>query len=112
MGKVKASLLSREQIIELLRKHLPEWRSKYGLQRIALFGSFARGTATQGSDVDLLVEFCKPVGLEFIDVLNEVERLLGRKVDLITVETLRRGRENPRKRHIAESIERDMIYVE
>jgi len=74
MGKVKTSLLSREQIIELLRKHLPEWRSKYGLQRIAIFGSFARGTATQGSDVDLLVEFSRPVGLEFIDVWNEVER--------------------------------------
>ena len=112
MDKAKSSVLSREQIIELLRKHLPEWRSKYAVQRIALFGSFARGTATQGSDVDLLVEFSRPVGLEFIGVLIEMEHLLGRKVDVVTRETLRRGQENPRKRHIAESIERDMIYVE
>ena len=57
---------------------------KYAIQRASLFGSFADGTARQDSDIDLLVELSKPIGLlEFIHIKHELEDLLGRKVDLL-----------------------------
>ena len=54
--------------------------------RAYLFGSFGRGEATQESDIDLLVDldYSQPVGLEFIQMKLDLERLLTRKVDLVS----------------------------
>ncbi len=52
------------------------------------------------------------MGLRFVELAEELERLLGRRIDLATVETYRRSWQDPRRRHIAESIERDLLYVE
>jgi len=51
-----------------------------------LFGSFARGEETPLSDVDILVvlDRTKPVGLKFFGMWNDLEKLLDRKVDLVT----------------------------
>ena len=51
-----------------------------------LFGSFARGEETPLSDVDILVllDHSQPVGLKFFGIWNDLERLLDRKVDLVT----------------------------
>ncbi len=54
----------------------------------AVFGSFARGEANETSDIDLLVRFSKPKGIEFIGVGLELEDILGRRVDLITEKSL------------------------
>lgn len=51
---------------------------------MALFGSYADGTATEDSDVDIMVEFNRPVGFEFIDLSIELENLLQKPVDLVT----------------------------
>ena len=55
-----------------------------------LFGSFSRGEETQDSDVDILVALdkSKPIGLKFFGMLNDLEELLGRKVDLVSEGTL------------------------
>ncbi len=50
----------------------------------ALFGSFARGDARDGSDVDLLVRFSKPIGWRFYGIAEDLQDSLGRKVDLAT----------------------------
>ena len=56
---------------------------------LALFGSFARGTATPQSDVDLAVQFAHPVDLlTFVGIQLEMEQLLGRKVDLIPLDNV------------------------
>jgi predicted nucleotidyltransferase len=56
-----------------------------GVASLALFGSTARGESGPGSDIDLLVEFSKPVGLfRFMEVKEFLERVLGRRVDLVT----------------------------
>jgi len=104
--------MTREQIVRVLREHLPELRTRYGVRRLALFGSFARGSPSEQSDVDILVELEAPLGLRFVELAEELERLLGRRVDLATVETFRRRWQDPRRRHIAESVERDLLYVE
>lgn len=57
---------------------------KYPIKSLALFGSYSRGDFTDDSDVDLLVEFSEPVGIEFIDLANDLEQILNKKVDLIS----------------------------
>jgi len=58
--------------------------SKYPLKNMAIFGSVSRGDNGPESDVDIMVEFSKPVGMEFLDLAFELEDLLGCKVDLVT----------------------------
>lgn len=71
--------IDRSQLAELCRRH--------GIARLSLFGSAARGQLGPDSDVDVLVEFLpgQRVGLRFITVQDELQRLLGRKVDLNTL---------------------------
>jgi predicted nucleotidyltransferase len=77
MGSVLEDL-DRDRLAELCRRH--------DIARLALFGSAARGQLGPESDIDLLVEFVpgRRVGLRFITVQEELEALLGRKVDLNT----------------------------
>lgn len=62
---------------------------KYSLETLAIFGSYGRGQQTEESDIDILVEFQKPIGIEFIDLANELEKLLRIKVDLISKKGVR-----------------------
>jgi hypothetical protein len=64
-------------------------RQRFGVKAVGLFGSFARGEPGVRSDVDILVEFSRPVGWEFVDVREYLEARLGRKVDLVTKRALK-----------------------
>jgi predicted nucleotidyltransferase len=69
--------------------------TRLGVRSLALFGSLARGEAGAESDIDLLVEFSLPVGLfAFLEVQFYLEKLLGRKVDLVTPDALRQSMKN------------------
>ena len=103
--------LNREQVLERLRQQLPHLRDKYGVERVAVYGSFAQGRPRQRSDVDIVVHLGRPLGLEFVALAYYLEDLLGRKVDLATFETLQRGMQNPRYRHIAENVQRSLVYA-
>jgi predicted nucleotidyltransferase len=75
-----------------------------GVKSLALFGSTSRNEATPQSDVDLLVEFTKPVGLfELLHVQNHLEVFLGCRVDLGTPDSLRPG--------LRETVLKEAIYV-
>ena len=79
----------RDEIIATLRQHMPEIR-RYGVSRLAVFGSLSRGEERPDSDVDILVEFSVPVGLfEFVRTQRYLEQLLGRAVDLATPDAIR-----------------------
>jgi len=103
--------LDREEVLQVLRKELPSLREKYGVERIAIYGSFAEGDQTKRSDVDILVQLVNPLGLKFVELAYHLEKVLGRKVDLATFETLHRSLENPRYKHIALDIQRTLSYV-
>jgi len=80
--------------------------------RLALYGSFAQGMADEGSDVDLLVELSRPLGLEVVALAHYLERKLGRKVDLATFETFQRSLTSPRYRDIAVNIQESMADIQ
>ena len=66
-------------------------RQKYGVKRIGIFGSFARGEEKEGSDIDILIEFEKgrKTFNNYMDLKFFLVDLFHRKVDLVTVEALR-----------------------
>ncbi len=79
-----------EEILERLARHLPSLREEFGITRLAVFGSVARGEEGPESDVDLLVEFAAPPGLfAFVRLKHRLEALLDRPVDLVTPGALR-----------------------
>lgn len=62
---------------------------RYGIRNIRVFGSLARGEAAPGSDIDLLVEYVPGHGgFAFVEFCDEVEALVGRKVDVVTEKSL------------------------
>jgi predicted nucleotidyltransferase len=74
-----------EDIAERLRSHKATLRQTYGLSRIGVFGSFVRGEQHPGSDVDLLVELERPMGLfRFQQLERDLAQLLEAQVDLVT----------------------------
>ncbi len=108
----RTSPSTRAQVVKALRRNLPQLRERYGVSRLALYGSFARGKPHSASDVDILVELERPLGLEFVALANDLEKDLGRKVDLATFESLQRTLDHPRNRSIAEEVQRTLVYVE
>jgi len=76
--------MERDEITRILVSHKKELEA-LGVRSLALFGSVVRGEAKPDSDVDILVEFSKPVGLfGFIRLKHRLEEILGRSVDLVT----------------------------
>jgi len=81
--------MGRNEVIETLRRHMTEIQG-FGVSRLAVFGSLARGEEKPGSDVDILVEFERPTGLfGFVRLQRYLEGIIGRPVDLATPGALR-----------------------
>jgi uncharacterized protein len=96
--------MKRDQITQILQKHRMELQHKYGVRSLSLFGSVARDEAGLTSDVDLLVEFDRPVGYFSLFALQDyLESLLGQKVDL--------GTPNSLKPRIREHVMRECVRV-
>ena len=74
----------REKILRTLRRERLRLSARYPIRRLALFGSWARGAASCSSDVDKLVEVDASIGLRFVDLAAELEKALGRRVDLVS----------------------------
>ena len=74
-------------ISEIKRKTLPLLR-RNGIVRAGIFGSYARGDAKEKSDVDILIQPPKGLGLGFVGIKLELEEKLGRKVDLLTYKSI------------------------
>jgi len=90
---------------EMLTRKIAEYFKTQPVLKAWLFGSYARGEETPESDVDLLIilDHSQPIGLKFFGMWGELERLLGRSVDLVVDRSL-----SPFAR---ESAERDKILI-
>ncbi|HLG02003.1 MAG TPA: nucleotidyltransferase domain-containing protein [Bacteroidia bacterium] len=89
-----------KQVLLLLK---PELAKKFHVNTIGLFGSVVRDDFTASSDVDIIVDFTKPVGIEFIDLAEFMEQKLQKKVDLVS--------RNGIKDKYFKAIEREIVYV-
>jgi predicted nucleotidyltransferase len=82
--------MNRTQILGLLAERQQEIAARYGVKRLALFGSAARNELGASSDVDVLVEFAGPATFgAYMDLKFYLEDLLGRPVDLVTDKAVR-----------------------
>jgi predicted nucleotidyltransferase len=82
--------MNRQRALELLAHSKPELQSRFGVTRLALFGSTARDAATNSSDIDVLVAFDGPAtSRRYFGVQFYLEDLLGCPVDLVTEKALR-----------------------
>ena len=93
--------------LRLIEEKYPYLSTEFGVERIGIFGSVASGIEREDSDIDIVVELKRPIGLKFIELVEYLENLFDKKVDVLT----RDGIENIRIREIAEDIKRSIIYV-
>jgi predicted nucleotidyltransferase len=105
--KVRGRKPDLKEVLESLRRAMPELASRYGVKRLALFGSFVHGEQRGGSDLDVVVELKRPLGLEFVDLAERLEQLVGRRVDLLTPAGIRSIRVPAVRKRIEESL----VYV-
>ena len=97
-------MLARDEILKKIREQWPRI-ARFGVKRLGIFGSVARGDSTEASDVDVLVEFEKPLGWEVVDLREYLQELLGTKVDLVTRPAV------SKKALLWKSIQEDLIHV-
>ena len=96
--------MNRAEVLDQLARNKPTLVARYGVDRLALFGSTVRDAARADSDIDILVSFDGPATSErYFGVQFFLEDLLGRPVDLVTVKALR-----PELRPF---IEREAVHV-
>jgi predicted nucleotidyltransferase len=91
-------------VIDILKSHEREMKKRFGIKRIGLFGSFARGEQKDASDVDILVEFEEPTFDNFINLAFFLEDLFSRRVELVTPDSL-----SP---YIAPYVEKEVVWAD
>lgn len=100
--------MEKEEILKKLRENR-EKISSFGVKRIGIFGSLVRGEATEKSDIDIVVEFeqGKATFKNVCGLIDFLEELFGREIDLLTPD----GIESIRINHVKEEIKREVEYV-
>jgi uncharacterized protein len=97
-------MTDREEVLTALRSALPDLRRRWPIRSLGIFGSIARGDAAADSDVDVLVEFERPVGLSaFLALEDALRATVGRPVDLVSRAAL--------KPHIGRHALRDLVAL-
>ena len=95
--------MKREDVLTTLKENELELQS-FGAERLAIFGSVARDEARPDSDVDILVEFNKPIGLfGLIELRLQLEKILGTSVDVGTFDCV--------NQHIQKQVDKESIFI-
>ena len=98
-----ANNLSKEKILEFLRKNKPLFKEKFGVDEIMLFGSYARDEATPKSDIDILIDSNDKSYNTLFYMKELLEKEFGKKVDLLYRDSIRR--------FIMRFIKEELIYA-
>ena len=96
-------MLTLQNILQILRTHMPELQRKYPVGRLGVFGSYARGEATEKSDIDIAVEINGPMGISFIAMADEIEDLFGIKTDVVPLRSI--------KPQYLQHVQKDIVYA-
>ena len=96
-------MTSLNNILATLKQNKTYLHEKYGVSEIGVFGSYTRNDFTEKSDVDILIDFDRRIGIEFILLADELEVLLNIKVDLSTRKFI--------KPHYRPYKSKDLVYV-
>ncbi|MEO6914438.1 MAG: nucleotidyltransferase family protein [Chitinophagaceae bacterium] len=91
------------EILLALRKIKPDLIAKYKVRTLGLFGSAVRSDFNMSSDLDIIVDFDQPIGVEFIDLADYLEDKLQRRIDLVS--------RNGVKPKYYQAIEKEILYV-
>jgi len=94
---------TKDDILDYFRKSRERFAKQYGVKRIGLFGSIARGEAQADSDMDVLVELQNPTFDHYMDLKFELEDNLGMPVDLVLADSL--------KERLRTVIEQEVTYA-
>ena len=100
-------MLTKNKVIHILKEEQPYLQKEFGVKKIAIFGSFAKGRVQQKSDVDIFIEFIKSPGMKFFDLMDYLDKKLGRKTDVLT----QKGLSSMRIKRVAQEIKRTLVYV-
>ncbi|RQW77536.1 MAG: nucleotidyltransferase [Methanothrix sp.] len=92
------------KIIDILRRRDREIKERFHVKKIGLFGSFARGDEKESSDVDIMVEFEEPTFNNFMNLAFFLEDLFGRRVELVTPDSL-----SP---YIASYVKKEVVWAD
>ena len=96
-------MLKLATIKNILLQLKPELVEKYHISSIGLFGSVVRDDYSEGSDIDIIVDFSKPIGIEFIELADYLESKLDKSIDLVSKKGI--------KQNYLRAIEPEIIYV-
>lgn len=96
--------MDKQTIIKELKKVKPSFSEKYGITELALFGSYSMNEETDKSDIDILVSYKNPLGLNFFDMVYELEDLFKNK----KIQVVSRGAIKPK---YFDRIKQDLIYA-
>jgi hypothetical protein len=96
-------MTDKNRISDILIANKAKLISKYHLKSIGIFGSFTREDFSEDSDIDILIDYEQPIGIEFIDLADELEKMLNHKVDLVS--------KNGVKPKYFKEIQKDLVYV-
>ena len=97
--------MSVEAIKKQIQKNKAEISEKYFVKEIGLFGSYIRNEQTKTSDLDIIVDFKKPIGWDVFDLQEYLQKLLGVKVDLVLKQGIKRNKK------LWNLIKREVMYV-
>ena len=98
-----------EELIEILKSHKQELKDRFGVLRVGIFGSVARGEETEKSDIDIYVELdLEKITLKnYLGLLDYLENLFGQKIDVITKDSI----ETIRIAYIKDEIRKSVVYA-
>lgn len=95
--------MDKNQIIEKLRLIKPILQQKYGVTELALFGSYSRNEQTDKSDIDILVSHDKKLGMQFLDMVYDLDKLFDKEAQVVSKKGI--------KPKYFQAIQQDLIYV-
>lgn len=92
-----------QDIKNTLSSHKNRLFNDYPIKSMAIFGSYSRKEQKDTSDLDILVEFSDRIGIRFVDLADDLEKIVGLKVDLVSKKGI--------KEKYLKSIDSELIYV-